>query len=215
MRSLYLVFQETSHEVFSKIPYICKMKPLLSALLVFGFLTIHFGCNKNPTESYFLSDEMKSQNPFSGDEKLYFITDSAVQYVFTGGERRNVIHEISNGSDGGYYLYEIDKMDFSAGNNYGFNYDMQHVSRRYPIFQIHFSCNGKGMVANFDMPISKENTQTVDSIYIMGQWQYDIFISEKEKVDNWAYKLYYSTEFGIVKIDFSDGTFWELEKIEW
>ena len=192
------------------------MNKILGAILLFGFLSIHFGCVKSPTESYLLSDEMKSQNPFSGDEKLYFITDSGVQYKFMSSYgRSNVIHEVSNGSDGGYYLFEIDKMSFSAGNNYGFYYNMQHVSRRYPIFQIDFSCNGKGMSANFDMPISKENTQTVDSIFIMGQWHYDVFISEKEKVDNRAYKLYYSTEFGVIKIDFSDGSYWELEKIEW
>ncbi len=105
-------------------------------------------------------------------------------------------------------------MSFSAGNNYGFYYNMQHVSRRYPIFQIDFSCNGKGMAANFDMPISKENTQTVDSIFIMGQWQYDVFVYIREK-DDGTDKIYYSTDFGVLKIDFSDGSWWELEKIEW
>ena len=130
-------------------------------------------------------------------------------------DRDNVIHEVPNGSDGGYYLFEIDKMYLNGGFDHGFTFDMQHVSRRYPTFQIYFSCNGKGMIANFDMPISKENTQTVDSIYLMNQWLYGIYVYEKEKVDDRAYKLYYSTAFGVIKVDFSGGSFWELEKIEW
>jgi len=49
----------------------------------------------------------------------------------------------------------------------------------------------------------------------MNTWIKDVFVCEKEKIDSKAYRLYYSTEFGIVKIDFSDDSYWELEKIEW
>jgi hypothetical protein len=192
-------------------------KKALGVLLLFGLLTTFFGCiKKSPTASYLLSDEMKSQNPFSGGEKLYFVTDSTdvIQCLFSGSERSNSVYEVSNGSDGGYHLVEVDKMWFSAGHDYSFSLNMEPINRD-PLFQIHFSCNGKGMLANFELPLSKENTQTTDSIYMMDKWLYDVFVYEKEKVDNMAYKMYYSTELGVVKIDFSDGSFWELEKIEW
>jgi len=36
-----------------------------------------------------------------------------------------------------------------------------------------------------------------------------------ENLMKYPIKIYYSTEFGILKVDFSDGSFWELESIEW
>lgn len=186
---------------------------ILVCLLLCVVLTTYFGCyKKSPTASYLLTDEMKNQNPFYGGEKLHFISDSSVQYVLDGGERQNKVHEVSNGSDGGYHLLEENYISFFLTSHYRIRMDMLGRSNEY---KISFSYYNFGGIAYFDLPLSKENTQTVDSLFVMDQWHYDVFVYEGENINNDTYKLYYSTDFGVVKIDFSDGSWWELEKIEW
>ena len=49
----------------------------------------------------------------------------------------------------------------------------------------------------------------------MNQWHYNVFVFERENLDTTNLKVLYSTQFGMLKIEFRDGTNWELEKIEW
>jgi hypothetical protein len=72
----------------------------------------------------------------------------------------------------------------------------------------------RGTITNrfsYTLPLSKEYTHYIDSIYIMNSWIKDVFVHETALENT----MYYSTQYGIVKIDFSDGSFWELESIEW
>lgn len=54
----------------------------------------------------------------------------------------------------------------------------------------------------------------VDSALVNEKWHYNLFIQERPKTESNAYKLYYSIELGIIKIDFSDESTWELEKLD-
>lgn len=191
----------------------------LGVLMLIGLLSICSSCYKRGVAAeYLLTDEMKGQNPFSGYEMLYFISDSGEQFILHGTGRKNQVHEVPVGQDINYYnLIEVDLLSFNSDiseDHYGFRMDM--TGNRNPRkYRIDFTYAERGMTAFFDLPMTKENTQYVDSINIMEQWYYDVFINEVEKNDDRAYKLYYSTEYGVVKIDFSDDSYWELEKIEW
>lgn len=191
------------------------MKKLLVAIVLLCLLTTYFSCRKTGiANKYFLTDEMKSQNPFSGGEKLYYVSDSAEQFILSGGERSNEILKVPLGNDLSYYnLYEFYKIQFTSGVDFGFYFDM-HINRD-PIFFIDFHCENKGKSFTFILPLSEDITPNIDSLQIQGQWYYNVFVAEEEKAVNRAYKLYYSTKYGVVKIDFSDGSYWELEKIEW
>ncbi|PLW93834.1 MAG: hypothetical protein C0591_13835, partial [Marinilabiliales bacterium] len=59
-----------------------------------------------------------------------------------------------------------------------------------------------------------------DSIDINNKMYYDIFSDTLKHegiipIDPNPVRCYYSTEYGVIKIDFSDSTSWELEHIEW
>ena len=113
-----------------------------------------------------------------------------------------------------YYLVETDKASIDLENSIEyvtFYLEMggQLTSSRNYIIELYNGASGAGF--SFDLPLSKESTPYVDSLYVLNRWIMDVFINEATS----ANKLYYSTEFGIVKIDFSDGSYWELEKIEW
>lgn len=66
------------------------------------------------------------------------------------------------------------------------------------------------------MPLNTETTDYVDRIRVWDKWYYDVFINEQDSdTVIRANKLYYSTKYGIIKIEWPDGHYMELEKIEW
>lgn len=189
------------------------MKTILgSVFLIFIFLSLTFlSCNKTGLQKeYLLTDEMKDQNPFMGGEKLYYLSDSLNQIVFNVLARDNKLHEVPYGQRTNIWdLYEVEKMYFQSEQNSNIYFDM-HYNAGYN-FYINLTYNSKGRNLIFNLPINKENSGFIDSLLVREKWYYDIFTSDK---DTSAYKLYYSTEYGIVKVDFSDGSYLELEKIE-
>jgi len=192
----------------------------IAVLLVFSLVSLCSSCLKDHLAGKFLlTDEIKSQNPFTGGEKLYYISDSSASYIFSIALRNDQIHEQPAGiNTNEYYLIEVDQTSTahdSIINKPELFLEMAGRINRAPNFRIDFSFSTKGRSWSFDLPLSIERTPFIDSLEIQGKWYYDVYQNELDKLDNRAYKLYYSTKFGIVKIDFSDGSYWELEKIEW
>ena len=195
------------------------IKLFLKLTFLISLTSVFFiSCNKGGvTGEYLLTDEMKDQNPFNGGERLYFRSDSGELFILSGTENRlNQTHEVPEGNDTRYYyLLETDLMRFSSENQVYFWMEMYGHLPPPPRYRIDFEYSDKGREFEFILPLDINTTPFVDSIYIMNRWYYNVFIDEKEKIDNKAFKLYYSTQFGILKIDFSDGSAWELENIEW
>ncbi|OFY51662.1 MAG: hypothetical protein A2W85_08380 [Bacteroidetes bacterium GWF2_41_31] len=185
-------------------------------ILLLGILALCFSCEKNHLAGEFLlTDEMKAQNPYQKGDSFKLISNTGDTLSWYVKGRSNQVHEMLLGiNTKDYYLVETDKASIDLENSIEyvtFYLEMggQLTSSRNYIIELYNGASGAGF--SFDLPLSKESTPYVDSLYVLNRWIMDVFINEATS----ANKLYYSTEFGIVKIDFSDGSYWELEKIEW
>ena len=192
----------------------------LAFLLTLIVLSLFFSCEKDHLEGAFLlTDEMKSQNPYQGGETLKFVSDSGNVYLWNVNGRSNQVHKMLTGiNTKQYYLIEIDKTSIDLLGNreyFLFGLEMGGLGKDNTDYDIWLHYGEKGSSFSFNLPLSTETTLFVDSLFVMNTWIKDVFVCEKEKIDSKAYKLYYSTELGIVKIDFSDGSYWELENIDW
>lgn len=189
----------------------------LNAFILFGIILLQTGCFKDKIDGEkLLSDEMKSQNSYQENNKLYFKSDSTKEYIFQVSTRTIEFFEYQHGNYASNYLIESEKTiinTLDTSQQCGFRLEMESCFG--PKLNIRFYPPVKnGMSAYFDLPLSKDSHQYMDSVYVNEKWLYGVYMEEKTKTDSSAYKLYYSTELGIIKIDFSDDSTWELEKIE-
>jgi len=190
----------------------------LNAIILLGIVLLQIGCFKDKIdEKKLLSDEMKGQNPYHENDKLYFISDSAQVFVLEVSLRTSEFIEFQNGNYATNYLIEFEKtsiISIDTTQFFGFWLEMESYSRpaNYNI-QFHPPI-GEHMYVRFDIPLSYSNPGYTDSVYVSGKWHYDIYVKERGNIDSTTYRLYYSTELGIIKIDFSDNSTWELLKLE-
>lgn len=201
------------------------MKTIRLAFLISILAIFVCSCSKTGVQDKFLlSDEMKNQNPFMGGEKLYYLTDSLEHIEFKVNERNNIIHEVPYGVRTNMWdLFENDKTFISSDNNGSFLLDMRYIYGYF--YEISYRFGTQSNSFTFKLPLNKNNTDHLDSLKVLEQWYYDVFISEYDTTDifvskgdtieDYAYKLYYSTQSGIIKLDFLDDKSWQLEKIEW
>ncbi len=194
------------------------MKTIKLDFLFLVMLTMFLmSCGKNDLQgSFLLTEKMKNQNPYSIGNRLFFVNDNMDTLDFLVTLKNNQIYErLLSVNSNSYYLIENEDTSIDSAYFGGFWMSMTGVINSSPIYTLYFNYDNRGMTASFDLPLSTENTKYIDSLLIMGNWGKNIFYFEKEKMEDYAYKLYYSTNNGIVRIDFSDGGFWELESIEW
>ena len=189
----------------------------LSAVILFGIILLQIGCFKDKIDGEkLLSNEMKNQNPYQENNKLYFESDSAKEYIFQVSSRTIEFLEYQHGNYAPNYLIELEKtIIYSLDTSQQYSFRLEMGSAFGPKLNILFyPIVENGMSAYFDLPLSNASPQYVDSVYVNEKWHYGVYVVEKPKEESSAYKLYYSTELGIIKIDFSDDSTWELMKIE-
>lgn len=193
------------------------MKQLKFALIIL-IVTIGlcFSCEKDhQVGEFFLTDEMKAQNPYQKGDTLKLISNIGDTLSCYVNSRSNQIHQYLLGiNTADYYLIEIENTSIvlkNATENGSFSFQMggEFANNNRWIIYLHFG--EKNNEFSLHVPLSKESTPYIDSLFVMNRWIKEVFIQETALTN----KLYYSTEFGVVKIDFSDGSFWELESIKW
>ena len=196
-----------------------NMKPTnLITIILLGIIFLQTGCQKNNTDpDRFLTDEMKSQNPYKLNDKLYFMSDSGQEFVYEVIMRHNQIYEYSHAQAAPLHWTEVDQTSINSldtSHASGFWMEMR-AENKPPRFTISFYPSvGNRMTAYFDLPLSGYSPEYVDSVYVNEKWHYHVFIAEKAKSENKPYKYYYTVKLGIIKIDYSDDSYWELVKIE-
>lgn len=190
---------------------------MLSLIVVLGVVLciIATSCNKGIDEERLLTDEMKKQNPYQVDNKIQFLSDAGEEYNLEVVERENEYHEFQNGNYATNYLIEIEKTSINSTDTVHdiyFGLEMSTLPR-YEL-KIWFQPPYKqGMTATFKLPLSNDLPEYTDSVYINGKWQHNIYIEEIQKKDSSAFRLYYSTEEGVIKVDFSDDSFIILDEL--
>lgn len=199
----------------------------LILLLFFGsFIFLNLTCTVcKLAEDQRLTDVQKEQNPFKGYEKvIYSAGDSMIE--FTATERKNWTEEYNvSVSSCDWGLMEFDNLTLS-GNYYDISLNIRESRYYYltlsdSINEIYLSSKllidkNNGSISNYSEFINELNVNntTYSDIYKDTLIQHNAAPDIPDSI-NYATYLYYSTEYGIVKFDFSDGSSWELKEIIW
>jgi len=190
---------------------------------LFTFLVITVSCEKLIDEFY-LTDEIRQQIPFNGKEEISFINNNGDETILIAGDRVDEIHkefDCINCKD--YYYIETEKIQIKNElYEIGLELiaaDQCSLSIRFALEDINFGC----VFAN--LPLSenslKHDETYYDSLIINNKAYYEIYgdtLLHHEgniPINPYPTLIFYSTNFGVVKIDFSDGSYWELDKVDW
>ena len=173
-------------------------------------------------DEFYLTDEMREQIPFNGFESIVFQDSDENIFVLQGGDRFsriNKVNECINCKD--YHYFEMETILFND-NTYEINF-YSEASRKSQ-FSIRYKINNYTFRCSFNSPLSQntleENQIYIDSLSVNSQTYYNIFSDALSHtgsipVDPYPERVYYSTDYGVVKIDYSDGSAWELLEVEW
>jgi len=181
-----------------------------------------------------LLGNLKNENPYKGDEKLIFLNQNDDSIVFYGEGRFSEVYEYTNSTMNGYYLNETDHCYFrSADNQYKLDVRLSsHLATNDGIVILLAtynkneldSCNAytTEMLLPLLDYIIESSFFYIDTLETRKADYYNVFV-DSSALNQWngctqltyAKRFFYSTQSGLIKIDFSDGSFWELESIEW
>ena len=202
------------------------MKNPITQIIVLVVILLISSCYREKlVGEYYLTDEMKTQNPFKGFEKLSFVDDPSPIIKLAGGDRINEINKyFMDHTHREYQLCEENRITFT-NQSYNLSINMDacfssnyiHISLIY--LDDHYIFN-----SNYPYGLDTNLPNYLDSLLINNVWVHDIFYDTMkfaggkpfpDELERYPVKSYYSSHSGIVKIDFSNSTSWELEKIEW
>lgn len=198
------------------------MKKIVILLLI---LITTASCKK-PVEEYYLTAEEKAMIPLKGYETVTYNSDSNSIEKLVADDRVDEIRKYyTDHTERNYILFERSYINFS---NEKYTLRLFMSSYPFPPKSIAFSFgynDRKNYFSSFFEIIDKEDTtEFLDSLLINGSWIPDVYYDTMKYVhlepspDSllvFPVKSFYSKQYGVVKVDFSDGSSWELEKIEW
>jgi len=169
-----------------------------------------------------LTDIQKSQIPFDENEKITF-TDGQQIIEFIVSEVSDTLYrEYPSSVYCDWYNVENYTIVLNGVNHY----IIFHLIARnefYIILKSEYKYQSFMHIDQHTAELS-DYDEFLDSITINNSLYYNIYkvslvdITYPDDIPdslNHPIRLYYSTDYGIVKVDFSDGSTWELEEIEW
>jgi hypothetical protein len=187
--------------------------PLILFVLAVILMT---GCTKEGEVSgrYYLTEEMKKQNPYYGLKKLYFKTSEGDRFVMVPTNRLNGEYKVFDGmSTTSYFLIEENLMWFYAENEDIIFLEMEGKVNGPPQYYIKITRDKVEYPFQFDLPLSPVTTPLADSMLVMGEWRSNLFYCLGEHTASSKDSLYYSTTLGIVRVVFNDGLVWDLDRV--
>ena len=202
------------------------MKKLISQIIVLIVMLLISSCYREKlVGEYYLTDDMKEQNPFKGFEKLSFVDDTRAIIELAGGDRINKINKyFTDHTHREYQLCEEDHITFT-NQSYNLSINMDACSSMESIHIALIYLEGNYVFySKYPYELDTFLPNYIDSLLINDVWMNDIFYDTMkfvagkpfpDELERYPVKSYYSTHSGIVKIDFSNSTSWELEKTEW
>lgn len=188
-------------------------------------------------------NEIKYENPFSGNEKITYVSNYSDTIVFEGmGRYTEEIHSPHDGtSNDKYYSNEIDRCTFIDQNN---NYELyiQLASRTINTHQGTFSKvitsylmdtwikdfsittenDCQSIASNITLPLSESFAPDIiiDSLLINDIYYHEIYPLHVNILNGYcnekmkADTIFYSTSYGMVKIVFENNITWEILSID-
>jgi hypothetical protein len=189
-------------------------------------ILIVFSTCRKPVEEFYLTAEEKAMIPFKGYETITFISDSyGIEKLVADNRVDEIKKYYTDHTERNYIQYEDSYINFS---NEKYSLGLFMSSYPFPPKSIAFSfgyTDRKNYFHSFFELMGKDSpNKFLDSLFVIGSWIPDVYYDTMEYVhlepspDSllvFPVKSYYSKQFGVVRIDFSDGLSWELESIDW
>jgi len=209
--------------------------PLFSILLLLSL----GGCSKTQVLGEYYLGDLYYQNPYNGFETLVFKSSEGTLITFACTGRKTTVYENKvsvNSND--YYIIEKDYMSLEGSDG---NYSMTIFLEPYNGYYnkpanigigwrdyVSDSLGSLTARSHFKIPLSEQNLEPeqlfFDSLLVLNKIYYNVYSDQAttyqayEGQPLWAFVLpkvfYYNTTEGILKIDFDDGSTWELSHIE-
>jgi hypothetical protein len=197
-------------------------------IFLFSLILFTISSCKKPVEEYYLPNELKLALPFKGYETITYTSVINNSIELKADERIDEIKKYyTDHTDSEYILSESSSINFSnedyllkffmgseVSTPKGIYFIFSYKKYNYDYFSSYFGVLDKNDTINF-----------LDSLFVNGSWIPEIYCDSMKYVllskpfpeDSLVFpvKSYYSTKKGVVRIDFSDSTSWELESIEW
>lgn len=195
-------------------------------------MIICFGCKKKCTE-YKLGD-LTIYNPLNGTETIMFVDSMGNEYSFVGEGRSILIY--STDYNGECYETEGDNcIHQESDNNYRIKIGLRPTSFHDPAYlsivlsdyRYSESWHYKSLI-KFNLPLDRNNLNDnqvyFDSLLVNYTMQYNVFAgvpnhtttptTKETRMDTVLPSMfYYNKQYGLIKVDFDDGSSWELNRI--
>jgi hypothetical protein len=201
---------------------------------IFLFILLYFaGClfvKEKLVGEYYLSDEERAAVPFHGFETAAFIHGIDDPISLTAGPRENqLIKSYIDREQTEYVVYEEDNITFT-NDTFSLRYFLSNggPGKSFAIvLKYKVGTDDVSLQAFYNLPLSRENLSDKDifsdSLLVNNKWYYEVFIDSMYNfaqcpapgIGIYATWCYYSPSDGMIKLDFSDGSTWELKEIVW
>jgi len=201
----------------------------LPVIFIFFLLTT-FSCQKGKlVGEHYVHESSRELIPYLGFEQLTFKGNDTVEHFFSGEDRIYSVNKtyVSVSSDD-YILSDQDYIRFTGEQNQLSVFVSPHpihdnddvldiyfiyLEGDYTFYTKIYLPNGELLAENYYDSLLVNQHQYYHVYYdTMTFMHYQPF---PDHLPQFPVKSYYSTTFGVLKIDFSDGSTWELEHILW
>lgn len=202
------------------------MKKILPLFLLYPLL-FYTSCKPALQGEFLLTDEEKSTVPFYGSEIVQFLwNDSLIELQCM--ERDNHTNEgLAGINTNDYYIWETDNT-FFENEDYKLWYSLDTKTVWYTHDRFGIVWQDKVIdqyaVAGFILPLDtdylEDNQGFLEQLTIQGKDYRSVFY-DLEEIDSSStgimkpYAFYYTKEAGLIRLDFQDGSSWELKEIVW
>jgi len=204
------------------------MRILRLILLCILLISAGFLCYKEElVGEYYLSEETRSLIPFAGYEKLVFVVDSIDMTELLAGHRSDTIIRGYIDEDEHEYIFcESDYIYFS-NSEYAISLRVGTCIFDPTGLGFGFFFLDSNYTYSNDISVNPDDNRykVIDSLMINGSWVHEVLFDTLYYAHNqppfpsdsfpYPTKCYSSKTLGVVRIDFVDGSFWELKEIIW
>ena len=189
------------------------------SLLTTTAILIISACQKEKLlGEYYLSNDDKLTVPYSVGDSIRFVTnehdtiDLLCHLRYSEVSREYISYNK-------YYTYERDVTKINT-DEYYLSCQLSTIGM-YPSMKLHWSDldNHRGLV-NFNLPLIPNNLKygqyIVQEMFVRNTLYHNVFVDSTAwrsgpEIDNELKTFYYSIEFGIIKLEFENGDFWEID----
>lgn len=183
------------------------MLPKINILLFVSLIVMTLpGCFKDKiVGEFYLTDEMKSQNPYIDGQTINFTNSSGEFFVCDVNKYDEINNSLVSSNTSNYYLWEKETTTLHS-DSISLQIKMHYEPNREPLINLSAWYNDSSIeVFDKPLPITYGTTARVASLEVNGVWYYQVYYFENDFFPN--SKIYYSTEFGVLRVEFENGEF--------